>query len=117
MACVNVIAADTEKEAQRLATSFYRLILGLIRNKRRPLEPPIESMEGVWLPQEEAAVRQFAYYAFTGSISTVEEKLSDFVAETGVQELMATTHVYDLAARTRSLELIAPLFQTGSSTA
>src|SRR5687767_194474 len=36
MACVNVIAADTDEEAERLATSFYMLALGLIRNQRKP---------------------------------------------------------------------------------
>jgi alkanesulfonate monooxygenase SsuD/methylene tetrahydromethanopterin reductase-like flavin-dependent oxidoreductase (luciferase family) len=40
MACVNVIAADTDSEAQYLASSFYQLVLGMIRNTRRPLPPP-----------------------------------------------------------------------------
>ena len=41
MACINIIAADTDAEARHLATSFYQVFLGLIRNKRRPLQPPI----------------------------------------------------------------------------
>jgi luciferase family oxidoreductase group 1 len=35
MACVNVIAADTDAEANRLATSFYQMFLGVIRGKLR----------------------------------------------------------------------------------
>ncbi|WP_243697383.1 LLM class flavin-dependent oxidoreductase [Flaviaesturariibacter aridisoli] len=112
LACVSVIAAESDEEAQHLATSYYELVLGLIRNKRRPLAPPTEDMSAQWTPAEEAAVRQFAHYSFVGSPSTVAEGLSGFVAETGVDELMVTAHVYDLAARTRSLELIAPLFKT-----
>src|SRR5687767_2980133 len=36
MACVNVIAADTDEEAQRLATSFYMLAMGIVTGKRKP---------------------------------------------------------------------------------
>ena len=40
MACVNVIAADTDQEAQYLATSFYQFAMGIITNVRKPLPPP-----------------------------------------------------------------------------
>ena len=71
MACVNIIAADTDGEAQRLATSFYRLALGIIRNYRKPLQPPIDSMEGEWYEYEEAAVKQMMQFSFIGSKGTV----------------------------------------------
>lgn len=48
MACVNVIAADTDEEAQRLATSYYQMILGIIRGRRKALQPPADSMDGLW---------------------------------------------------------------------
>lgn len=116
LACVSVIAADTDAAAQHLATSFQQLVLGLIRNKRRPMPPPVASMSELWTPAEEAAVRQFAYYSFVGSRTTVAGSLGDFVAETGVDELMITAHIYNLEDRTRSLELVAPLFQTSTPT-
>ncbi|HEX2533755.1 MAG TPA: LLM class flavin-dependent oxidoreductase [Chitinophagaceae bacterium] len=111
LACVNVIAAGTDTEAEELATSFYHLALGLIRNQRRPLQPPVPSMEGLWSPQEEAAVRHMMQYAFIGSAGTVKEGLEGFVQATGVNELMVTTHLYDAAARMRSFEIIAPFFR------
>src|SRR6185436_3491124 len=52
LACVNVVAADTDDEAQLLATSFYQMALGMIRNKRRPLPPPVASMNNLWSDQE-----------------------------------------------------------------
>ena len=53
MACVNVVAADTDEEAEILATSFYQMALGMIRNKRRPLQPPERcsrrtSLRSIW---------------------------------------------------------------------
>lgn len=111
MACVNVVAADTDEEANRLATSFYLMALGMVRNQRRPLQPPIDSMNGIWSEPERAAVQHMLQYAFTGSSKTVKEKLQAFVNATGVEEVMITSHLYSLEAKLRCYELVAPLFK------
>ena len=46
MACVNVIAADTNEEAKVLSTSLYQMFLGLIRNNHQPLQPPVATLDG-----------------------------------------------------------------------
>ncbi|HET7896750.1 MAG TPA: LLM class flavin-dependent oxidoreductase, partial [Flavisolibacter sp.] len=115
MACVNVVAADTDEEATRLATSFYRMALGIIRNQRRPLQPPVDSMEGEWTEPERAAVQHMLQYAFAGSAETVKEKLRDFVQATAINELMITSHIYSLEAKIRCYELVAPLFRKAST--
>lgn len=112
MACVNVVAADTDIEAQYLATSLYQLALGMIRNKRSPMQPPVEDMELLWSAQERAAVKQMFHYTFVGATETVAEELSTFVQNTGVSELMISTPIYDVSAKQRSLELVASLFGT-----
>lgn len=112
LACVNVIAADTDAEAEYLATSFHQMALGMFRNKRRPLPPPVQSMEGTWTEPEKAAIRHMTQYAFTGSAATVKEGLEDFLAETHVEEIMVASHVYDLKAKMYTYELIAPFFKT-----
>lgn len=112
MACVNVMAADTDQEAQYLSTSFYQLALGMIRNARRPLLPPVQDMDQLWSPEERAAVHQMMHYCFVGSSDTVAKQLTSFVELTGIDELMITTHLYDTDAKIRSLELTASLFKT-----
>jgi luciferase family oxidoreductase group 1 len=112
MACVNVIVADTDEEAAYLATSFYQLVLGMIRNKRRPLPPPVSSMDGLWNEGERAAISNMTHYAFTGSVPTVKTGLQSFLEGTGVDEIMITSHVYSLEAKMRCYELIAALFDT-----
>ena len=112
VACVNVVAAATDEEARYLATSFYQMALGMIRNKRRALPPPIPTMEGEWTEQEQAAVQHMLHYAFAGSVQTVKEDLQSFVQSTGVNELMITSHLYDLGAKITCYELVAPLFKT-----
>lgn len=112
MACVNVIAADTDEEAQRLATSFYQLALGLIRNNRRPLQPPVADMDKFWTPEERAAVKQMLHYSFVGSTSTLKKELQSFIDNTGVDEIMIASHMFDTKAKLHSLELASSLFKT-----
>jgi luciferase family oxidoreductase group 1 len=107
MACVNVIAADTDEEAYRLATSFFQLAIGIVRGTRSPLPPPVDSMEGIWSEYEEATVRHMMAYSFIGSAATVQEHLQGFLEETGVDELMIVSHIYDPHARVRSYEILA----------
>jgi alkanesulfonate monooxygenase SsuD/methylene tetrahydromethanopterin reductase-like flavin-dependent oxidoreductase (luciferase family) len=111
LACVNVVAAETDAEAQHLATSLQMLVLGLIRNKRRPLQPPVASMDGVWLEAEKAAVQQFMTFSFIGSSATVQQSLQAFLDKTAVDEIMVTSHIYDQDARQRSYEIIATFFK------
>ena len=106
LACVNVIAADTNEEAERIATSFYQMALGMIRNVRRPMQPPIASMDGLWSEAEKAAIQHMMHYSFIGSAEKVKEDLSLFLSETGVDEIMIASHIYDLEAKKRSYELI-----------
>jgi luciferase family oxidoreductase group 1 len=112
MACVNVIAADTDEEADALATSFYQMALGMIRNQRKPLPPPVQSMDGLWNEAEKAAIHHMTQYAFIGSIPTVQTGLQSFLQTTGVDEIMITSHIYSLEAKMHCYELVAPLFDT-----
>ena len=111
IACVNVIAADTDEEAQTLATSFYMLAMGIVTGKRQPIQPPVESMEGIWNDFEKAAVQQMMQFSFIGSAKRVKEQLQSFVNDTGIDELMVASHIYDNAAKIKSYELISPFFK------
>ncbi len=111
MACVNVIAADTDEEAHFLATSFYQLAIGIVRGTAKPIQPPVETMEGIWSDYEKAVVHQMMKYAFVGSKDTVKKGLQQFLDETGIDELMVVTHLYDHQAKLKSYELISDLFK------
>ncbi len=111
MACINVIAADTDEEAQCLATSFYMLAMGIVTGKRRPLQPAVKSMDDIWTDYEKAAVLQMMQYSFIGSKETVQKALQSFADETGIDEIMVASYIYDNAAKINSYELIAPFFK------
>jgi luciferase family oxidoreductase group 1 len=107
MACVNVVGADTDAEAKRLATSVQQLFLGVISGKRRLLQPPVDDVTTVLNEAEAYTVQQMLQYSFIGSQATIEKELIQFVETTGVNEIMATSHIYDHAARMHSYEVFA----------
>lgn len=114
LACVNIIAADSDKEAAHLATSFYQVFLGLIRNKRKPLQPPVAENLLDWTEPEKLALQQMMKYSFIGSIETVKKGLQDFVSRTAVNEIMVAAHIYDMEAKKKSYRLISPLFKSAA---
>ena len=110
MACVNVVVAETDDEAEMLSTSLKQLFMGIVTGKRRLLQPPVKNMDGIWTIFEEEAVMQMLAYSFIGSKEKVKAMLSDFVSETGVNEVMASSHIYAHAARLWSYQLFAECF-------
>ncbi|MCC9138158.1 LLM class flavin-dependent oxidoreductase [Pontibacter silvestris] len=111
MACVNVIAADTDEEANRLATTLYTSFLNVIRGTARQLQPPVESLEAMWDASEKYSVQQMLRYSFVGGPKTVQEELQSFLDETQVNEIMVASSVYDNQARVHSYEIIADFFK------
>ncbi len=109
--CVNVIAAESDAEAEKVATSFYQLALGLFRNDRRPLPPPVDSMDEIWSPAERAGVFQMMHYSFIGSASSVKSSLQEFIQQTTPDEIIFATHVYNPEVRKRSMEIVAEIFK------
>lgn len=114
MACVNVVVADTDEEAEYLATSMKLFMLNIIRNTRSPLPLPVESMNGLWSPMEEAHVSKMMQYTFIGGKETVRKKIQGFISETRVDELIIAAYIHDQDARLRSFELLAQLKQETS---
>jgi luciferase family oxidoreductase group 1 len=110
MACIPVIAAETDKEAQRLATTPQQMFLNMIRNRPGPLLPPLAGPGALdWDDLERAAVESRMRAAVVGSREHVREGLELFLAETQVDELMIATTVYDHSARLRSYEMVAEM--------
>jgi len=109
MATVNIVLAETDDEARKLFTSQQQAVLNLRRGRAGQLPPPRDTMAGLWSPAEEAMVDQVLTYAFVGSADNVAPRLDAFIDRTQADEVMVTTHVYDLGARIRSLEMLAAM--------
>ena len=106
---VNIFAADTDQEAERLFTSLQQQFLQHTRRGTQPLQPPVESMEGRWTSQEEAYVQSRIEGSIVGSPETVRRGLETLLAETEIDEVLVTAQIFDHAARLRSFELVAQI--------
>jgi luciferase family oxidoreductase group 1 len=102
-----VTAAQTDEEARYLFSSMQQLWLHRLR--RMPtaqLQPPIDDFDtlptGDERPRLDAALRA----AITGGPQQVERNLATLIDETGADELMVLSLIYDLDARRRSLEIV-----------
>jgi luciferase family oxidoreductase group 1 len=110
MAAVGVICAETEEEADFLA-SGVRLLQRRIRiNDRRPVAAPEDAirelaMLGGAAPEEGEWPRYFI-----GTPARVREQLEAMASALGIQELVVNTIVWDQAKRLRSYELLAREF-------
>lgn len=104
LACVNVVAATTDAQADLLATSFKRLFLGIITGKRGLLQRPHESLR--LNVMEEAALAQMTAYSFIGGPDKVYYGMQDFLEATQVDELMVVSYIYEHEARVHSYEIL-----------
>lgn len=104
---VPMVVADTDEHAEYLATSVYQRILALMRGQSLMQKPPVESMNGLWLPHEREAVGDFLGLAMIGSPQKVKAKLEVLLEQTQADELIFTCDLYEHADRVRSYELLA----------
>jgi luciferase family oxidoreductase group 1 len=107
MVAANVCAADDDATARRLFTSPQQAFTNLLRGTPGQLPPPIDDIDSFWSPEEKSQVEGMLARSFVGTASDVAAGLEAFVAETGADEVMAASAIYDHAARLRSYELLA----------
>jgi len=101
---VNVIAAESDQEAARLATSLEQAIVNLRSGRPGCLPPPSNRR---WAAGERAILDQVLACSAVGSPATVKRWLNDFIARTGADELIIASQIFDHAARLRSYEIAA----------
>lgn len=107
MAGFNVFGADTDEEAAFLATSQQQAFVALRTGNPRQLPPPAAGYRES-LPSQHAAILDHVLQcSAVGGPAKLARGIADFVARTGVDELMLTSSIYDHGARKRSLTIAA----------
>ncbi len=104
---LNVVAAETEREAKWLQTSLQQAFIALRFGNPGPLPPPVDDIESRLDPMARSMINQMLSTAVVGSPQTVRADLEAFATRTGADELIITGSIYDHAARIRSFEIVA----------
>jgi luciferase family oxidoreductase group 1 len=109
-----VICADTDAEAQRLASSS-RMTMRLLRQGKLIAVPPPE--RALAYLAEHGGGATPGRRGIIGSPETVRAGAEDLAREYGAEEIIAVTITYDHGARRRSYELLAEAFELRPSQA
>jgi luciferase family oxidoreductase group 1 len=107
MVGIPALAADTDERAEFIATSMYQRFLGMVRNKRAPLPPPVEDIDKIWSPGERYAVAERMALMVVGGPERVARNLRKVVEMTGADELIVASDAYERKDRLRSYEILA----------
>ncbi len=110
----NIFAADTDAEAQLLATSMQQSFTNLRRGRPTQLPPPVADYASTLAPHEKAQLEQILSCSAVGSPDTVRKGLAEFIARTGADELMINCQIFDHKARVHSYEIVAAVRETMS---
>ncbi|GAA4002136.1 LLM class flavin-dependent oxidoreductase [Sphingomonas humi] len=103
----NVIAADSDEEAQLLATSIQQAFVALRTGTPGKLPPPRAGFKDTLPLSARAMLDQFLSCSAIGSPETVRRQTLEFIERTGADELVVTAQIHDHQARHRSYQLLA----------
>jgi len=103
---VPTVVAQTDEEAEYLATSAYQRVLGLMRGQSLKLKAPVETMEGIWSAAEKMSVDNFYAMGQVGSPETVKAGLEKLLEKYNVDEFIFTCDIYDTDKRIQNFELL-----------
>jgi len=112
MICVNVVAAETQTEANYLATTEQQKFLNLNRGIDSKLPEPKQDMNSIWYPAEAQRVRTQLRESIWGTPDIVRERFENLINRTGADEIMVNSWIHDSDARIRSHQLIAECWKS-----
>src|SRR5580765_2086698 len=107
---VAIVCAETDAEAERLASSMDLNRLRRDRGQYLPLPSVEEALAYPYSEAERASIARNRSRLFVGSPATVLAKLQPMITASEADELMVITAVYDHEARKRSYSLLADAF-------
>jgi luciferase family oxidoreductase group 1 len=110
-AAINVFAADTQAEGERLRRGMMQGFIFLRRGHPGPLKPPVNDLNDIAHPQEIAMADQVLREAAVGTKDSVSKFITRFLERTQVDELILTCHAHDHEARVKSFGIAAEVLE------
>lgn len=111
IAGINVIAADTTEEAEKISTSSLKMMLGVMTGNLDYLQKPQEMTPELRAIRENPALQRMLQYAFVGDREVVKQQTEDFLKKTGVDEIIVASHIYHQQDRLKSFQIFADIMK------
>ena len=112
MAAMNIIAADSDEEAEFLASSIQQSFVGLRTGNPRQMQPPVEGYKASLPPHIAAMLDELLSCSAIGSLVTVKKDIKKLIDRTQADEIIVACSMFDHEKRKRSLSLTAQVFQS-----
>ncbi|OUS05540.1 alkane 1-monooxygenase [Gammaproteobacteria bacterium 54_18_T64] len=104
---IGVFAADSDAEAELLASSWQQVFVNLFSGTPGQLPPPIVNYMSALPAIQQAMLQDVLACTVVGSADKIASEINDFVGETGADELIITSQIYDHQARLHSYKIVA----------
>lgn len=105
----NLFAADSQEEAELLASSWQQSFVSLRSGRPIQLPPPAPNYYEQCSPPAQALLDSLLSCTAVGDADRVLEQMQSFIHRTGANELMLNANIYDHRKRLRSYEIAAEL--------
>ena len=105
--CINTVGADTQEQADYLATTELQKFLSLGRGTEQYLPKPVDDMNAIWSPAEAMRVKSQLRESVWGTREVIRDRLTDLVNRSGADEVMVNSWIHDPEARIYSHQVIA----------
>jgi len=104
------VVAETEDEAERLASTIDLNFVRRAKGDYLPLESPETALAYPYTPIDRDRIKQNRTRLFVGTPASIREKLAPLLDATQADELIITSMIYDHEARKKSYTLLAQAF-------
>ncbi|MBC3869453.1 LLM class flavin-dependent oxidoreductase [Undibacterium oligocarboniphilum] len=103
----NVFAADSDEHAHFLASSAQQAFLNLRSGRPAKIPPPVQDFLQQIGEAERYLLQQILACSAIGSPETVRTQIQAFITQTGADELMIASNIFDHDQRLHSYEIAA----------
>lgn len=108
---VSAVCADSDEEANRLATTMDLVWVRLQKGEFGTFPSPEEALAYEYTPQDRAVIQGYRALQVIGNPDSVRMQIDAMVRESGADEVMIVSNLHGHEARLRSYSLIAEAFQ------
>jgi len=112
MAAFNIIAAETDAEAEFLASSMQQSFVSLRTGNPRQMPPPVEGYRASLPPSHAAMLDNVLSASAIGAAETVKAGVAAFIGRTKADEIIVACSIFDHEKRKRSLEIASEVFSS-----
>ncbi|WP_300439594.1 LLM class flavin-dependent oxidoreductase [Christiangramia sp.] len=111
IAGINIIAADSYAEAERISTSSLRMMVGVLTGNLDYLQKPEDMSPELTEIRNHPQLSRMLQYAFVGDRERIKKDTEDFIKQTGVDEVIVASHIYHQEDRLKSYRIFSEIMQ------